>query len=164
MSQWANPVISTWIIFTWDVDQWDYKLYSPTQKDSWISNMLSLCFQPSKSTSKFQWKKSLISGCRRHPNVYHCAFNHLIVQQSLNGNTMSDILFIYTADCVITALHLTAELNDLDCSWTYIKSTWCKRSMPFEILRRLLQQLWKSLLTCDNLSMLSWTCTLYMIT
>jgi hypothetical protein len=54
--------VDNWVIFGWEIDQWDHNLYSSTQrypKVSWISNGLSLCFQPSKSTTKFQWKNNV---------------------------------------------------------------------------------------------------------
>ena len=55
--------VHNWVIFGWDIGQWDYILYSPRQKEpkvNWISNVLSQCFQPSKSTSKVQWTNNVL--------------------------------------------------------------------------------------------------------
>ena len=47
---------------------------------------------------------------------YRHSFNHLKTQQRLNGNTMSDILYLYNTLSDITVLHQIAETNDLDGS------------------------------------------------
>ena len=125
-----------WVIFGWDVDQWDFNLYSPTQKDCQKFVDMRMCyhyaFNHLKGTTKFQWKNNVrCFALFCHLNVLSALSTILKAQQRSNGNTMSDIFNLY---------------NNL-----------------FKILCRSLQQLWRSPQTCD-LCMLSWTCTLSMIT
>ena len=72
-----------------DVDQWDYNLYLPTQKDG---QKIVITMHNQIPIEK-QCQMFLFS-C--HPNDYHCAFNNLKAQQRSNGNTMSDMMYSYT--------------------------------------------------------------------
>ena len=61
--------VEMWILIGREVDQWDFNLYSPTPID----------------------RQKVVE----FPMCYHYAFNHLKGHQRSNGNTMSDILYLY---------------------------------------------------------------------
>jgi hypothetical protein len=93
VEMWGSFLIETWMRFQ--------SIFPHLKRQSdvcWHPNVLSLCFPPSKRTSKFQWKKTckiyglVVTYCKC---IIIALFNHLKAPQSSNGNTMSDILYLY---------------------------------------------------------------------
>jgi hypothetical protein len=80
-----------------------------------------------------------------HPNFYHCAISHLKHRKVQIGIQDRICIYLYNWLMCYHCASSTAEPNYLDLH---------------EILHRLLQQLWRSPQTCDDLCMLSWTVTM----
>jgi hypothetical protein len=142
-----NFNVDNWVILGWDVDQWDCNLYATTQKDS----------------QKFAKFPTMFSSIHKS-------------QPNSKGKTMSDYWFTslcfqpfkstakfkweYNVRCVMTVLHLIAEPNRIA-----VEVTWKVHGADDQCRSRFCTDYYSNCEDLDNnLCMLSWTCTLYIIT